>query len=385
MFPQIDPTQARFVAELIVSILGVLVFLVLAVWMIRRKHRWNSSEPETSANEPITTSNLLLARYEDFNPLTAEEQSERSSALEQAYQTWKTERLLQGEDGRSLFVRSGVEKSGLRYQLVASSQVQAFAILISAMMAESDPQASAQAEALFASLLAHPAYIQGELSSWKYLPDLRRSPKLDPDPHAEAWVIIALLMATRRWPTMNRFHYAEIIPERLHALQKYTKSLEPEQIERLPISSYLTKQLIALEPSLDWSMLTRINDRFYTQLEEQGLFGNETDNSRLGLSLLQLGLLALVEREAEALHAIRKSRSGIVQLVEDYSTNSSTETEFSRPAMLACAVPALLSLQNKDLIDQVWNELVSMQPGKNDGLGETLRLLGMAFLANQQI
>lgn len=385
MFPQLDLAQARFVAELIVSILGVLLLLMLVVWMIRRKQKGESNTLVSSANEPITISDFRLAGYEDLNPLTPEERLERRTTLNQAYQTWKKERLLQGEDGRSLFVRSGVEKSGLRYQLVALTQVQALAILISAMMAEIDPQASAQAEALFASLLAHPAYLQNQLSSWKYLPDLPRSPKLDPDPHAEAWVIFTVLMATKRWPAINRFHYGEIIQERLHALQKYTQALEPEQIERLPFSGYLVKQLIALDPSMDWTSLSRSNERFYAQLEEQTFFENEADASRLGLSLLQLGLLALLERDAEALHAIDNSRSGLVSLVEDYSKDSLIETEFSRSAMLACAVPVLLTLRDRDLIDQVWNELVSLQPGKNDGLGATLRVLGMAFLANQQI
>jgi len=385
MFPQFDPAQARFVAELIVSILGVLLLLMLVVWMIRRKQKGDSNTLVSSGNEPITISDFRLAGYEDLNPLTFKERLERRTTLNQAYQTWKTERLLQGEDGRSLFVRSSVEKSGLRYQLVASTQVQALAILISAMMAESDSQASAQAEALFASLLAHPAYLQNELSSWKYLPDLPRSPKLDPDPHAEAWVIFAMTIANKRWPAINRFHYAEIIQERLHALQKYTEALEPEQIERLPFSGYLVKQLFTLDPSLDWTALSKSNELFYAQLEEQTFFGYETDTSRLGLSLLQLGLLALSERDAEALRAIDNSRSGLVQFVEDYSKDSSIEIKFSRSAMLACAVPILLTLQDKDLIDQVWNELVSLQPGKNDGLGATLRVLGMAFLANQQI
>lgn len=385
MFPQLDPAQARFVAELIVSILGVLLLLMLVVWMICRKQKGESNTLVSSANELITISDFRLAGYEDLNPLTSKEHLERRTTLDQAYQNWKTERLLQGEDSHSLFVRSGVEKSGLRYQLVASTQVQALAILISAMMAESDPQASAHAEALFASLLAHPAYLQNELSSWKYLPDLPRSPKLDPDPHAEAWVIFTVLMATKRWQAINRFHYAEIIQERLHALQKYTEALEPEQIERLPFSGYLVKQLFALDPSMDWSVLSKSNELFFAQLEEQTFFGYETDNGKLGLSLLQLGLLALLERDAEALRAIGNSRSGLVSLVEDYSKDSSIEIKFSRSAMLACAVPASLTLQDRDLIDQVWNELVCLQPGKNDGLGATLRVLGMAFLANQQI
>jgi hypothetical protein len=192
-------------------------------------------------------------------------------------------------------------------------------------------------------------------------------------------------MATRRWQAINRFHYSELIHERLQALQKYTETLEPEQTGRLPFAGYLVKKLIQLEPGLDWSALSESQELFSIKIEEHNFFGNEPDTSRLGLSLLQLGLLALVDRDPDALRAIRSAQTELIELVEGYSKNSATETELSSPAMLACTVPALLTLREKDLLDQVWNELVSMQPDKNDGLGATLKLLGMAFLANKQI
>ncbi len=385
MFPQFDPTKATYLAELIVSILGLLLFLALAVLMIRRKQEGKNSEPGVSLTEQITVSDSPGVSYKELNPLSPEEQSERSSALKQAYQTWKTERLLQGEDRRSLFLRTGVEKNRLRYQLVATTQVQAFAILVSTLMAESDPQASTLVEALFANLLAHPAYGQSELSSWKFLPDLPRSPKLDPDPHAEAWVIYAMLAATSRWPAINRFHYMEIIPARMHALHGYLETLDPEMTGRQPFSGYLIKQLQSREPSLDWSALGESQELFYSQLEEEESFEGEPDTSRFGFSLLQLGLMALLDKDPEKLSAIRKVETGLRQLVEGFSSASSTEAEFSRLSMLACTVPAFLSLQERELCDRVWKELISTQPDKNDGLGATLKLLGMTILANRQI
>ena len=160
MFPQLDPTEATYLARMIVSILGVLLFLTLAVWMIRRKQKTITTDADAIGSSDGTKAAAPAVALED--------NSERHITLEQAYQTWKAERLLQSEDGRSLFVRAGVEKSGLRYQLVANAQVQAFAILLSTLMSERDPQAREQAEALFASFLAHPAYGEGGLSSWQY-------------------------------------------------------------------------------------------------------------------------------------------------------------------------------------------------------------------------
>lgn len=376
MFPQLDPAEATYLARLIVSILGILFLLGLVFWMIRRKQKTPNTESLSAIiSEGSDSDNSTVAHSEISN---------RSFVLEQTYRAWKAERLLQSEDGRSLFLRAGVEKSGLRYQLVASSQVQALAILLITLMAEVDPKASSQAEALFASLLAHPAYGQSDLSSWQYLPDLPRSPKLDPDPHAEAWLIIALRNANKHWPAMNRFHYSEIIPGRMHALHDYVEMLDPQVVRQLPFSGYLVKQLQSMEPQLEWSAFQENKDLVYSLFEERDPIEGEQDVGKLGFSLLQLGLLAWLDQDPDALRAIRNAETSLRQLVEDYTGGSSTETDFSRIAMLALAVPAVLSLQDRLLADEVWDELTSAQPDKNDGLGATLRLLGMAFLADRQ-
>lgn len=377
MIPQFDPSEARYLAEIIVSILGVLLFFALAVWMIWRKQKSNAAEAVSRAISEETQSAAPAASYS--------QNTDRRTALEYAYQAWKAERLLQAEDGRSLFVRTGVEKSGLRYQLVASTQVQAFAILVSTLMATSDPQASTQAEALFASLLAHPAYGQAELSSWSYLPDLPRSPKLDPDPQAEAWVIYALLNATRRWPALNRFNYSELIQARVLALHGYIENVVPELKEQLPFSGYMVKHLQAYTPDLDWSELGSSRESFYSQLEDPDLLASEFAASHLGFSLLQLGMLALLERDSDSQHAIRNARPVLVQLIEDCISSSSTQPDFSRTAFLSCCVPALLMLQDQEINNRVWNDLVSTTPDKNDGLGATLKVLGMAFLTNRKM
>ncbi|NLC13256.1 MAG: hypothetical protein GX768_04345, partial [Chloroflexi bacterium] len=311
MFPQLDPAEATYLARLIVSILGILFLLGLVFWMIRRKQKTPNTESLSAIiSEGSDSDNSTVAHSEISN---------RSFVLEQTYRAWKAERLLQSEDGRSLFLRAGVEKSGLRYQLVASSQVQALAILLITLMAEVDPKASSQAEALFASLLAHPAYGQSDLSSWQYLPDLPRSPKLDPDPHAEAWLIIALRNANKHWPAMNRFHYSEIIPGRMHALHDYVEMLDPQVVRQLPFSGYIVKQLQSMEPQLEWSAFQENKDLVYSLFEERDPIEGEQDVGKLGFSLLQLGLLAWLDQDPDALRAIRNAETSLRQLVEDYT------------------------------------------------------------------
>ncbi|HZK16821.1 MAG: hypothetical protein WDA04_01935 [Anaerolineaceae bacterium] len=381
MFPQLDPTDATYLAGLILNILGVLLFFVLAVWMIQRKKNRQPSETPVLPVEPISKQEPRLVPYEILNPLSPEELSERSSALQQAYRQWKAERLLPTEEGRRLFLRTGVEKSGLRYQLVASTQTQALAILISTLMAEADPQASVQAEALFASLLAHPAFDPPELSSWKFMPDLPRSPKLDPDAHAELWAIYSMLAATKRWPGLNRFHYPELMLGRLQALNKYAETLPAESLERLPFSGYLLKSLKPLDPVLNWSALDR--HRGFPNPNEWDDFTSSPDTSRLGLSLLQSGMLALLDRDPESEEALRSLHVNLIKLVDEYLKQGLSDLTFSTIAMLSCTAPALITLQERELTDLLWANLSCAQPDKNDSLGATLRLLAMAFLANQ--
>ena len=384
MFPQLDVTEATYLARLIVSILGVVVFFSLAVWLIRRRQATKPGEAVPVAPTLDVTQGAETA-FANLIPLTSQERSERHSALVKLYEAWKAERVLDSEDGRSRFVRTGVEKSGLRYQLVATTQTQALAILVSVLMAEYDPQASVQAEALFAAALAHPAYRQPNLSSWKFLPDLPRSPRLDPDPHAEAWLIHSMTMATERWPGINRFNYSEILPERLRALQSYAKTLAPEMLAQGSFSGYLTSRLNLLDASLDWVGFGESREQFFASFAEAGYLKNEAVFSKLGLNLLQLGFLALLNHDPLAINAIRGAEQEFVEFVEGVLINQFTEPGFSRLAMLSSIVPALLTLELRELNQQVWNALIDSQPDKDDGPGATLRLLGMALLSGKAI
>ena len=381
MFPQLNPTDATYLAGLILSVLGVLLFFALAVWMIWRRQNSPPSPPPASPVAPISKQNPPLLPYETLNPLSAEKLSERSSALQGAYRHWKSERLLVTEEGRRLFLRTGVEKSGMRYQLVASTQTQALAILLSVVMAETDPRASVQAEALFASLLAHPTHNLPELTSWKFMPDLPRSPRLDPDPHAELWVIYSMLTATKRWPGLNRFHYPELLHKRLQALNKYVETLPAASLDNLPSSGCLIKSIQPLDPGLNWSVLDQ--HRGFTDLTQWSDFRSEPDTSRLGLSLLQAGLLALLDHDPGVKNTMRDAHTNLIKLVDEYLQEGSIDRNFSAIAMLSCAAPALMALQEHDRSERIWSNLNCAQPDKNDGLGATLRLLALALLANQ--
>jgi hypothetical protein len=294
-----------------------------------------------------------------------------------AYQAWKTERLLKTLDGKSLFLRSGVEKQGLTYQLACESLTQSLAILLSVNMMEQDPDASKQAEALFAYLLAHPAYGEAELSSWRSLPDLPNSPKLDPDPQAEAWLLYALNLFIKRNPEQNRFDYLKILPKRAESLQAFIAGQNQDFIENLPCSTFLEGKLKSIYPHLDWLALGESNATFRRKLKDISNFETEHDTRNLFLGLLQLGLLAYSEADPKAIKSLQRLEPQIEYLVK---SGQITSDEFSQTAQLACLVPALLIYDDEGSLQKIWKSLINSREDKDDGLGATLKFLALSLI-----
>ncbi len=153
---------------------------------------------------------------------------------------------------------------------------------------------------------------------------------------------------------------------------------------QLSFSGFLTHQLINLDPSLDWSALGESREQFFNLFVEHEYFTSETVLRKLGLNLLQMGMLALFDHDLQAIQALHKMQADLVEFVEEWLVGLQAEPEFSRSAMLACAVPALLNLEVKELNERVWEALLNSQPDKDDGLGATLKVLGMVFLAGHR-
>lgn len=382
MFPNLDTTEATYLVRIILSLALLIVFFVLAFVMIRRKQKAELKTKETVLPEAPDTEN------EQIEPSSAEakasidsaQNSGKSSLLRELYQTWQTERLLETEDKRGLFLRTGVEKSGLNYQLVATTQTQAFAILLTTLMSEKDLGSTKQAEALFAVVLAHPAYGQEYLSSWKFLPDKPRSPRLDPGLQAEAWLILALNYALEKLPEMKRFDYAQILADRALALIEITSSEDENLIENQAFSAFLERRLKNLNPDHAWIPLGETKHAFYEKIEHFKSFIEEIDRQRLGFSLMQLGLMAKIDQDGKAEKTLRQIASDLTAFVETLLQNEAEDQSFSQLSLLACLVPAVLCLNNQGLTERLRERLLVKQTDKNDGLGATLQLLGLALL-----
>ena len=382
MFPNLDPTEATYLVRIILSLLLLIVFFVLAFLMIRRKQKAEAKTKENVLSEASSLENESIEprAAEEEPALASAQNSGKSSQLRDLYHSWQTERLLETEDKRGLFLRTGVEKSGLNYQLVATTQTQAFAILLTTLMSENDLSSTKQAEALFAVVLAHPAYGQDHLSSWKFLPDKPRSPRLDPALQAEAWLILALNYALEKLPDMKRFDYAQILADRTLALTEITSAEDENLIENQPFSAFLERRLKNLNPDHAWIPLGETKQSFYEKIEHFKTFKEESEAQTLGFSLMQLGLLAKIDQDSKAEKTLRQIEADLTAFVETLLQNEAEDQNFSQISLLACLVPPVLFLENQGLTERLRKRLLVKQTDKNDGLGATLQLLALALL-----
>ena len=377
MFPNLDTAEATYLVRLILMVLLLIVLFIIAFVMIRRKQKAALKTEESLPPDAPSPENELIEPSID-----SRQNARQSSQLRKLYQSWQTERLLKTEDERGLFLRTGVERNGLSYQLVASTQTQAFAILLTALMSEKDPGSTKQAEALFAVVLAHPAYRQESLSSWKFLPDKPRSPRLDPALQAEAWLILALNYALDHLPEMKRFDYAQILEERTLALIEAASSEDEILIENQPFSAFLGRRLKSLNPDQANIQLGETKQSFYEKLDHFKTYIEDSERQTLGFSLMQLGLMAKIDQDSKAEKTLRQIEADLTAFVETLLQNEVEDKNFSQISLLSCLVPAVLSLNNQGLTEKLRDRLLLKQTDKNDGLGATLQLLGLVLLEN---
>lgn len=374
MLFQTTAPEARYIAELIVSVGGAIVLFAFVIWLIDK----NKSEPQNvdSSDRGLPSQFAMESKpkvTDKSSPPTRTTQEDKRVFLADAFANWQSQHLLKSDDGKSLFVRDGVEKHGLRYQLIATTQTQALAVLLFSQLTAFEPGASYKAEALLASMLAHPAYSETNLSSWKYLPDLPGSPKLDADLHAEAWAMLALLIARQQWQKLDRFSYADLIPKRLSALFEAWQTREESY--PLPESRFLLDFLEKNDPTHDWNSLKRRASDSTTSLVGM-------DARQLALSLLNLGLTALSSGDEYFVNLLGENLQSIESFAFD-ELSAEAERELSKSGRLACVVPALMVLGDTPLLEQAWQNLSTQNVDKDDGFGATMRVFALALLLNQ--
>jgi len=369
-----------------------VILLVLAILLITRIGKRRSELSQIAVSKSVAFPFPQRPRANENLTLPSESSEVIDDQVRQTYQAWlDTYILLDQEPGRA-FLRIGVEKNWLRYQVTATSFGQALAMLIAVLMAGEDAQAQNRFDQLLALCLSHGSADAANLMSWQVMPDVVPGRRLEADLNSEIWLSFAIMAGAAQWGKSERFNYSSLARLRLEALLPYYQHTADAKPEELIYSPYFYQIFGLASGNQAWkgikkelSSQAEAQLAQYPHLEADG----SAEDAKLSLLMMQLGLAALWQgNDFES-----KLPSGVEELVQDACARfaqaeqlneisfQSEPAGFSKLSLLACCVPAALVLQDQDLVNQLWQAFNAAQPGRHDPLGATLRLLGLLLLS----
>ena len=376
-----------FNAVLFVILLAAAILLIKRI----RKRRAALNQPANSTQVAFPFPQRQVDRERQMLPTQPEEKLDKE--IREAYRDWLSIYLLPDAEPGRAFLRTGVARNWMRYQVTATSFSQALAMLVSVLVAGEDPQAQAQFDRILAFCLSHSSANAPDLMSWQVMPDVVPGRRLDADLNAEPWIAFALLAAQAQWGRSERFQYEILARRRLEALlslYQQAAQTEPQALVYSPTFYQLFAQVTgdqawkAIEISLaaqgraQWSGTHAIFNA-----------DNSHEEAKIGLSILQLGIAEL-EQAGKPTGKLtgeveKRVRESVAQLAQAELLDESmlqTEPEgFTSLSLLACCTPAVLCLNDQALVDQQWQALVLAKPGRHDPIGATLRLLSLMQLS----
>lgn len=314
---------------------------------------------------------------------------ERGALIDQTYAQWLESFLLPDAEAGRAFVRTGIDRHWLRYQLTANSFAQAAGMLVCALRAGADPLAQTRFDALLAFCLSRPSANNPDLMSWQVLPDVVPGARLDADPRAEAWLAFALLCAAAQWTRSSRFDYTQLAKQRLDAQLKWMNAETRGSLDRRIIPPAFIRLFWRLSGNDGWlnaaaPQKTRRGaqtDRAGTTAGEGGMPDAEVQRVILALGL---GMLPETSRpevspgfglDLSACLADLRTR-----LDEAGADDGGEQALFSPLSRLACCAAAAANFGGAELSRAYWEALSQTPARSGDGLGATLRLLAMMAL-----
>ena len=370
-----------------------IILLAAAILLLRRirQRRRTLDQPIRSAQVTFPFPQRQVDRERQKLPTQPEEELDKE--IREAYRDWLSVYLLPDAEPGRAFLRTGVARNWMRYQVAATSFGQAIAMLVSVLIAGEDPQAQARFDRLFSFCLSHSSANAPDLMSWQVMPDVVPSRRLDSDLNAEPWIAFALLAAQAQWGRSERFQYEILARRRLEALlplYQQAAQTEPQALVYSPTFYQLFARVTAEQA---WKA---IEDSLAAQSRVKwsgthAIFNpdNSPEEAKLGLSILQLGIAEL-EQAGKPTGKLtgeveKRVRNSVAQLAQaellDESALHIEPEGFSSLSLLACCTPAVLCLNDQALVDQQWQALILAKPGQHDPIGATLRLLSLMQLS----
>ena len=361
-------------------LLGVFTFVLINRIRQRRAQITNLKSSEPSFPFPQRLGAALEGE------MLSQAQAKREELISAAYAHWLESFFLPDAEPGRAFVRTGVAKHWLRYQLTATSFAQAAGMLACVLQAGADLQAQTRFDALLAFCLSRPSLNNPDLMSWQVMPDVVPGARLDADPRAEAWLAFALLCAATQWKRSSRFDYTQLAKLRLDALLAWmTSGKNPTPLSSLisPAFARLFQDVSAKEEWLKFADLGQgQTGTIPARVAETAAPEAEVQLALLALARGMLPELAETTTEQPILESeFHAKLTHLNAGLEESGANASDQKEsFSRLSMLASYAAAASVTGSAGLVREYWAALSQTNAQADDGLGATFRLIALMAL-----
>jgi len=312
---------------------------------------------------------------------------EMDAAIQAAYSLWLESFLLPDAEPGRAFVRAGVAKNWMRYQLTANSMAQALGMLISVLMAGADPLAQTRFDALLAFCLSRLSANHPDLMSWQVMPDVVPGARLDADPRAEAWLAFALLCGAAQWKRSSRFDYTQLAKLRLDALLAWLNSGNigaPQSRLISPAFARLFQRSTSREDWLKVGNPEAIHAGEPAELDYARDAQSAAPDEEAQHALLALAYGVLPDNQTHGKPADSlPPGSDLVNMLANLRDSLGAAIQpdgFSPLSVLACFAAAASGSENAELSRDYWDLLRRTDAPFGDGLAATLRLIGLMAL-----
>ena len=376
--------EIPYMFKLLGSIL--LAFLLFGIAMIfikktRDKRQQNAIERHRQSHKPfpqhVELSSIATVATEG-------NQEEREQIIRERYRQWLEPNFLPTYDARGAFMRVGVERRRLRYQVTTTSMGQALGMMQSVLMSGDDLSAPDRFERLLTFVVAYPSSDSEDLSSWYTLPDMTAPPKLEADPHAEAWIVYSLMMAQKQWLEGEFFNYGNVINYRVNALLKLQEDIEPTDHKRAIYAPLFFEAFAQHGDAQAWQDLSlKMREELSAAIKkaEFALDGSAED-AWLAFSALHLGMAALRPNDETHQKMAAQLESLVYSAIKTLPDrlNKNENDGLSALALLACCAPAAMLQNDQDLANKYWEVLSAHTCEERDPIGESLKLLALQLL-----
>ncbi len=314
-------------------------------------------------------------------------QTEADALITSAYAHWLENFLLPDAEPGRAFVRTGVAKNWLRYQLTATSLAQAAGMLACVLQAGADPQAQTRFDALLAFCLSRPSVNNPDLMRWQVMPDVVPGARLDADPRAEAWLAFALLCGAAQWTCSSRFDYTQLAKLRLDALLAWLNSGNIGARQSRLISPAFARLFQRSTSREDWLKAANTETIHAGEPAEldyacDAQSAAPDEEAQHALLALAYGVLPDNQTHGELADSLPPG-SDLVNMLANLKDRLGAAIQsdgFSPLSVLACFAAAASGSENAELSRDYWDLLRRTEAPFGDGLAATLRLIGLMAL-----